>query len=390
MSTTIAALIATLITTGMTSYVSHEMTLVGGAVLAVLVACAAVLHRSVIIHPVFLLGTIAMTLICLVSSEKNLSPFPSTIHVLSTYVAIISLAFTSRDLSGFCQQFMLGTNLLLTVFVLYQGYYAEPLKAWQISNPAGGDNAMAAQINMTLPFVIGRIHAAVGLRKTIWQVLICFNSMAVFVIMSRNGIVAMLVMYTLYLLFNHKRLAFTVTALITGVGVSFDSILQHPFVHHLLVRLRFVGYVPSAPRAIIWRVAWENIRAHPILGVGPGGSKKALSIIDTYHAHNNFIQIALETGIPSAVIFVILCLLLLRLPLQTLMMRRESFLMTLPILAYITYSWTAMPLTFPGMTLLLAACVHEARLVILRQNRNANAPRRDLQTVPVNRPRLAA
>ena len=54
------------------------------------------------------------------------------------YVALIGLAFSSPDLSNFCQQLMMGTNLLLTAWILYQGYDAEPLKAWQISNPTGG------------------------------------------------------------------------------------------------------------------------------------------------------------------------------------------------------------------------------------------------------------
>lgn len=234
---------------------------------------------------------------------------------------------------------------------------------------------MAAEINMTLPLILVRIHASTGQKKLAYILLICLNCLAVVLVMSRNGVAAMLIILTLYFLFNHRRMAFMVVGMIIGVGVSMDSIIQIPVVHHLLVRLRFVGYNPDAPRSLIWRVAWDHIKTHPMLGVGPGGPKKALAVIDIYHAHNNFVQVALETGIPSCVIFTVLILLLLWLPGKTILRSRECFVLTLSILAYLSFSWTAMPVTYPGLTLLLAACVHEARVTIQFQNRRLERPR---------------
>ena len=369
MSTTIAALFATLITTGMTSAVSHDFTIVGGSLATVIFAASIIVRRNASVYPVFLIGTISMVIIALVSSEANTSPMSSTIHVLAMYVALIGLAFSSGNLSSFCQQLMMGTNLLLTGWVLYQGYNVEPLKAWQISNPMGGANAMAAEINMTLPLILARIHAATGQKKLAYITLICLNCMAVVLVMSRNGVAAMLIILTLYFLFNHRRKAFLMVGMIIGVGASLDSIIQNPVVHSILVKLRFVGYAPEAPRSLIWRVAWDHIKTHPMLGVGPGGPKKSLAVMDIYHAHNNFIHVALETGIPSATIFSFLILLLLALPARTLFQSRDRFVMTLPILAYASFSWTAMPFTYPAMTLLLAACVNEARTAIQFENR---------------------
>jgi hypothetical protein len=361
-----------MITTGMTSAVSHDFTLVGGSIATVIFAASTVVRRDASVYPAFLIGAFFMVVIALVSSEENTSPFSSTIHVLSMYTALIGLAFSSRDLSSFCQQLMMGTNLLLTGWVLYQGYDAEPLKAWQISNPTGGANVMAAQINMTLPLILVRIRASTGQKKLAYIALICLNCLAVVLVMSRNGIGAMLIILTLYFVFSHKRLAVVVVGVIFAVASSLDSIIQNPVVYNLLVRLRFVGYAPVAPRSMIWRVAWDHIKAHPMLGVGPGGPKKALAVIDIYHAHNNFVQVALETGIPSAIIFSLLILLLLALPARTLLQSRDRFVVTLPILAYASFSWTAMPLTYPGMTLLLVACVHEARVSIQLESKIAS------------------
>jgi O-antigen ligase len=369
MSTTIAAFIASMITTGMTSAVSHDFTLVGGSIATVIFAASIIVRPDASIYPAFLIGSFSMVVIALVSSEANTSTFDSTIHVLSMYVALIGLAFSSADLSNFCQQLMMSTNLVLTGWILYQGYDAEPLKAWQISNPSGGTNAMAAELNMTLPLILVRIHKSTGQKKLAYIVLICLNCIAVALVMSRNGIGAMLIILTLYLLFNHRRMAAVVITLIIGSMTYLSTIMQLPFVHNLLIKMRIIGYKPVAPRSLIWRVAWDHIRTHPMLGVGPGEPKKALAVIESYHAHNNFVQVALETGIPSCAILTLLVVLLLWLPAKTSLQSRESFVFTLSILAYTSFSWTAMPLAYPGMTLLLAACVHEARLAIQHQNR---------------------
>jgi len=364
MSTTIAAFIATLIVTGMTSAVSHDITTVGGSAVALVFGCSALLSRRAAISPAFLFGAIAMSVLALVSSEANCSPFSSTIHVLACYVALGGLACASPDMSSFCRQVIMSTNLLLTVWVLYQGFGVRELNAWQISNPSGAGNLMAAQINMTLPFVLLLIHKSNGARKTLFLVLLSLNCCAVFLVMSRNGIGGMLIILTLYFMYNHKRLAVLAAGGIVGIISCLDRIIQLPWIYDLLVRLRIIGFKPVAPRSLIWDVAFDYISGNPALGVGPGKPKKLLAVIDIYHAHNNFIQVALETGIPAAAIFTLLILGLLWLCGKSVLRSREESLATLPILAYLSYSWTGTPLAYPGATLLLAVCVNEARVAM--------------------------
>jgi O-antigen ligase len=102
--------------------------------------------------------------------------------------------------------------------------------------------------------------------------------------------------------------------------------------------------------------------------VGPGEPRKYLATLDIYHAHNNIVQVAFETGIPSAVIYTVMIGLLLLLPLRTMMGDRRTFMSTLPILAYFSYSWTGSPLSFPAATLMLAAVANEARLAMNRED----------------------
>jgi len=373
MSTTLAAAIATLIATGMTSAFSHEFTLLAGSGVSMILGAFALVSRDARLYPTFLLGAVAMSAIALVSSEVNTSEFSSTIHVVSCYLALLGLAFSSYDLSVFCQRFMMCCNLLLTFWVLYFGFKAEELEAWQIANPAGAGNLMAAQINMTMPLVLSRITQSQGLKKCSYLVLLLMNCTAVVLMMSRNGIGAMLVVLTLYVLFNNKKLAVCVIALIGTIIVCADSIMHIPLIFNLLVKFRLVNFVPKAPRSVIWQVSMEHILQHEMLGVGPGEPRKMLAVLDIYHAHNNILQVAFETGLPSAAIFVVMVMLLLWQPCRMVFSRREHFVHTLPIIAYLIYAWTGCPLLLPGATLLLAACVNEARVAVHRSDGRSSA-----------------
>jgi O-antigen ligase len=387
-STTIAAIVAALITTGMTSAYSHTATLLGGSVASLMLAGCAILSPHARAYLFFLFGAIALMVLALVSAEVNTAEISSTIHVLSCYAALGALAFSSTDVSSFCRQLILGTNLILTYWILYQAYHLSALEAWLISNPSGAGNLMAAQINMTLPLILSKFDAAKGVGRLPWLILLPLNCLAVFLVMSRNGIGAMLIVLTLYILFNHKRLA---VLFITGIASTYyflDNILQTPFVHQLLVKMRLVGFVPAAPRSLIWKITWHHTTAHPMLGVGPGKPQKFLAVMDINHAHNNFLQVAFESGFPAAVIFTTMMLLLLWLPARAVFLRREQFVPTIPIVAYIIFSWTGGPLAFPGATLLLAACVNEARSGIFGGEKLGAT--RKYTTTPMPRVRLPA
>ena len=270
MSTTIAAFVATLLATGMASAVNHQMALVGGAVGCVLFAMYGMLSRGATMYVIFLVSASVLAIISLVSSESNTAEFTSTIHILCSYLALIALAFSSKDLSSFCQQTMLMTNMLLTGWILYQAQQLDSLEAWSISNPSGATNLMPAQINMTLGLVLSRIYESQGLRKLLYTILLGLNLIAVFTVMSRNGIGAMLIILILYVLFNQKKLAgFLIIAMVSGTAM-FDQLMNTPFVYNMLVRMRIVGFVPRAPRSVIWQISFENIWHYPWLGVGPG------------------------------------------------------------------------------------------------------------------------
>ncbi|MFM7036934.1 MAG: O-antigen ligase family protein [Planctomycetaceae bacterium] len=362
MSTTIAAFLAAMLATGMSSAISHPLTLVGGGVAAVMMGVCAMVQTDAKLHMTFIFGSLGMAVLALLSAEANHSADSSAIHVLCCYLALMSMGFSSARMSSFCNQTIFISNIWLTGWVIYHGTQTEAFRAWQISNPASAGNLMAAQINMTMPLVIAGIVDGPLYRRLASAVLLCLNMLAVVLVMSRNGIGAMLVLLTLYVMFNHKRLSCFVIAGILFVAMFPEYLLRNPTIRALLIRFRFIDFDPEAPRSLIWDVALQYVSESPALGVGPGRTKVALAILDTNHAHNNLIQVATETGIPSACLYLIMTGVLLMLPAFALFRVRQVFLPTLGILAYVAYSLTAGPLVFPNATLLLAACVNQARV----------------------------
>ena len=159
-----------------------------------------------------------------------------------------------------------------------------------------------------------------------------------------------------------------VCTFMVAIIVMSDDIMRLPFVSSVLARFRFVGYRSSAPRSLIWSLCSDYIQRYPWLGIGPGRSEKVLAIIDVNHAHNNLVQIALESGIPAAIIALLVFASLLKLLATGLFRSRQTFLMCLPILPYTAQSFTDLPMYQPQQTLLLVLCVCTARKAIQESN----------------------
>jgi O-antigen ligase len=379
MYSTLAAILAAFLTTGMSSYISHPLTVVGSCVVCLIMAGFAIVHPASRVHPVFLLGGLAMAVLALLSAEANRCDDSSTIHVISCYLAMLSMGFSSPSLSAFCRKLILINNVFITFWILIQGAQGNAFQAWKITNPAGASNLMAAQINMSIPFIIAAIASGTMIRKLLWGGMLCLNMLAVVLVMSRNGIGSMLVLLVLYVMFNQKRLAVCVLTPIVLLAMFPEVITRNPLIRPVLVQLRVLDYKPTAPRSLIWEVAGEHIAEHPLLGVGPGKAQLALAVIDTNHAHNNVVQIALETGLPAAAMYLVLVAGMLYLPGRAIFTDQATFLPTLGILAYHAYSMTAGPIVLPTATLLLGACVNESRMSCQKQERQQRQQRQQQQ-----------
>jgi putative inorganic carbon (HCO3(-)) transporter len=73
--------------------------------------------------------------------------------------------------------------------------------------------------------------------------------------------------------------------------------------------------IPGPDRMFFWSMACEAIRAHPLVGVGLGAFRRigedmqgahAAKVVPVAHAHNVFLQVALDIGIPGLIAYIAL------------------------------------------------------------------------------------
>lgn len=361
MSLTVAALIASLLVTGLTSLASHQVTLIGGAAASLLFGFLGALNSNGRLHLVFLFGPLVLCALCLISTESNIAPGSSAIHILASYAALAGLAASSSDFSRFSRQLIVFTFLIQVTWVLVQTAWAGRLAAWTVSAAGSGGNLVAAQINMTLPLIVFAALKSQGAKRQLLWLAAMTGGLAVICVMSRNGIGTLLIMGTLIALFNRKTTALLTCSAISLVIVFLNELLQLGFVRAMLIRFRFLKFKADNSRTLIWEICSEHIHNAPWLGIGPGSSDRVLAMLGINHAHNNVIQVALESGIPAAIVAILLFGFLLHLPAVALLRDRSAFVLSMPIVAYFLISLTDNPIHHPQATLLLIACVNEAR-----------------------------
>ena len=360
----VAAIAASLVTSGFTSAFLHKFTATAGAATCILVLIVCILQPRSRIYPAFLILPVIMSIMCLVSSEATIAPSSSTMHILFCYVAWLAFGGTSPILSGFFRQLILYTATLLVALVLIQTIRAGTIRTWTVTGFASGANLVAAQLNLVLPMIVYLAMQSTGMRRVLFTAFALITAFSVICVGSRNGIGSLLIMLVMFGLFNHKKIAAVTCMLISVMFLYIDEIMQNSAVMAVLVRFRFAKYQSRNPRSMIWAICKEHIWNSPWFGIGPGNSDVALGVIDIGHAHNNVIQIALECGLVVAGLYCALMVLLLRLPALAVFRSRQSFVLCLSIVGYCLYSVTDNPIHHPQATLLFAACVHEARRVL--------------------------
>lgn len=130
--------------------------------------------------------------------------------------------------------------------------------------------------------------------------------LALFFSQSRGGIISAMITLSVFVAFKPTRRGWMlpflvgcwVVMLVYGSIIGFEGILN-----------RFDQIAEGDPgRFLIWRDSWHLIREHPWMGVGLGGYGTVFQIyqshlpdtLQTSHAHNDYLQLAAELGLPVA------------------------------------------------------------------------------------------
>ena len=246
-------------------------------------------------------------------------------------------------------------------------YPKEGLRVIAIKGFAGNKNITAASIAFKLPFVLYLLHS---LRRPLSRfalaVVLFVGVLAISLIEARAAILSTIIVFFLFLLFQVYLLVIKHYTLKQGVLNLVFTIIPY-----LLAMLFNIGITNTANKGTIteivgriafteessngrfqyWRDALDYVLKNPIFASGLGNWKIA-SISEgkehisgytvPYHAHNDFIHVFTETGIPGGIAYlsifacftVYLLLLLYRKYKAQGILELQYFFLLLPLIVY--------------------------------------------------------
>ncbi|MGE5323782.1 MAG: O-antigen ligase family protein [Actinomycetota bacterium] len=252
---------------------------------------------------------------------------------LCLYYAMLDWVRNDRDVKAILQALLIST-IAVTIFgfyqeaiggysSLYQALYPIQDEALQIPPWSGRItsflshyNGLAAYLNMVVPFSIG---LAVWARDRFSRMLggTCFvlASVAILLTQSRGGLLA----YVSILLVSACLLPRTRVARLRWVAaVVLFSIAGALVAGLIFKRLAGVDSYTEITRLAIWAGAGMLFAGNPILGVGYGNFKialtNAIAVPDGFmlDAHNLYLELLAETGIIGFLVFAVLVIVCLR------------------------------------------------------------------------------
>lgn len=190
-------------------------------------------------------------------------------------------------------------------------------------------NKLAAAVAMLLPLPAAVMLYTPGrLSRLFWGLGTALMTGVLLLTQSRSGLIAASVALLVLAVTRWRRAWIVVPILVVGlVGVT--SFVGPDRVTEAVLALQLDDRGPPlvANRLGLWQRATELIRAHPLFGIGIGTFEDVLRRqplmiggrpAEAPHAHNLYLQIALDLGIPGLVVFLALIAAALRLTAYTL------------------------------------------------------------------------
>lgn len=256
--------------------------------------------------------------------------------------------------------FMIAAALGMVVWILvFFGFLGGNPGPWQTWTPAGSGNLYGVYLNMLWPvlYFAARTETDRDRAKALYVLaLICL--IVAILTFSRAAIVssAISILLIIWRTKGLRALLMTAAAAATFVLLAYDQTVA------VLRYARLLGFNPDLGRFRIWTVSLQSISQNPLFGVAPGGAKYELASIDVYHAHNSWLNMALESGAPAGALFILITIALAFHAIRLILRGGAATGFGCAIAAYLSSSMVATTTSNPELTLALVLMVTVSRL----------------------------
>jgi putative inorganic carbon (HCO3(-)) transporter len=226
--------------------------------------------------------------------------------------------FKKIAVSAACGITLIGIDGLWQLFsgkdFIHGNSLQEAVGVKRVTGSFPGCNAMGVYLAGLTPFVLGLALFSTRLKlKAIFLVAAVIGGIGAYLTFSRGALLGIIVAAVFLVFINKNKLM---------ISLLIVMLLAFPFVIPKSVKdwAKSVNYNPvimltCQTRLSIYRNTLNMIRQHPLLGVGINtfsrnyGKYRLAEVeddfktADGYYAHNNFLHMAGETGLPSLAVF---------------------------------------------------------------------------------------
>jgi O-antigen ligase len=236
--------------------------------------------------------------------------------VLVTFLLVIAYVSTMDEVSSLIWVYITAVGLLALVTILSAGY-----GRMEINADVYDANDTALQFLLALPFAIWQFKSKTGKKRIAAIVIAGILLVGIIKTDSRGGflgLVAVVMVIMLQLKTLEKRSLFGVVFILVLITCGFLYFADAAYIERISTMLapsKDYNTASSTGRLQIWERGIQMMFMNPVLGVGVYNFMSAEGIIFAeigaryQAAHNSFVQIGAELGIPG---FIAFCLLLWR------------------------------------------------------------------------------
>lgn len=284
-------------------------------------------------------------IIILIGTVTSINPVGSfrdlTIHFVSLGLVFVMInTIDSLEDFNILLTFVVFSATIVALIGLYQYIVGVPIDAAWVdveNNPDikarvysvfGNPNVLAEYLIMTIPLSISLFwYTKKAHKKLLFLGTSAILILSLILTLSRGGWIGFAFSALVFVILVEKRL------LLSIIPISLAGVFFLP--QSILNRILSIGNFAdssNAYRITMWKITMDIIRDHPIAGVGFGHLpfketfETYIRTMPTYHAHNTYLEIAAELGIPGLIAFLFLLFVIFKYGIQRLISQENRYI----------------------------------------------------------------